>query len=177
MKKYDEPAVSVMDSPLGPLTLVAATTGLREVHFGDHAPARAADIGGGGVASATDRRAAAIIARARQQLAEYFAGARRTFDLPLVPQGTSFQLAAWRVLRGIPYGETITYGEQAKRIGRPSAARAAGAANGRNPLAIVVPCHRVVGAGGRLVGFGGGLAAKRFLIDLEAAVVDRNGAG
>ncbi len=110
-----------------------------------------------------------LFLRARAQLAEYFAGERRTFDLPLNPQGTEFQLRVWRVLRQIPYGETLSYGEQAKQIGAPKSARAVGGANGRNPLSILVPCHRVVGSNGDLTGFGGGIDRKRFLLDLEKA--------
>ena len=109
-------------------------------------------------------------AAARAQLAEYFDGRRITFDLPLVMDGNEFERRAWRALQDIPYGETITYGEQARRIGAPAAARAVGTANGRNPISIVVPCHRVIGANGSLTGYGGGLARKRVLLDLEAGV-------
>ena len=108
-------------------------------------------------------------AEVKRQLAEYFRGERKKFDLKLVPEGTSFQLAAWRQLRRIPYGKTISYGEQAKRMGNPKAARAVGAANGENPISIIVPCHRVIGADGRLTGFGGGLGKKKLLLDLEGA--------
>jgi methylated-DNA-[protein]-cysteine S-methyltransferase len=103
----------------------------------------------------------------RDQLDEYFAGTRTTFDLPLRLHGTTFQVEVWEQLRRIPYGETISYGELAKRVDRPEAARAVGAANGQNPIAIVVPCHRVIGADGSLTGFGGGLDWKRRLLDLE----------
>jgi len=106
-----------------------------------------------------------------EQLAEYFDGRRQEFDVPLAPQGQPFQLQAWKALRDIPYGETITYGEQARRIGHPDAARAVGAANGQNPIAVIVPCHRVIGANGSLTGFGGGLERKRLLLDLEADAV------
>ena len=105
----------------------------------------------------------------KKQLAEYFRGKRRKFDLKLAPEGTPFQLAAWRQLRRIPYGKTISYGEQASRIGNPKAARAVGAANGENPISIIVPCHRVIGADGRLTGFGGGLGKKKKLLELEGA--------
>ncbi|MFH1843366.1 MAG: methylated-DNA--[protein]-cysteine S-methyltransferase [bacterium] len=104
------------------------------------------------------------------QLAAYFAGELREFDLPLVPEGTPFQLATWQELQRIPYGQTISYGELARRIRRPKAVRAVGAANGRNPLPIVVPCHRVIGSGGKLTGFGGGLDTKRYLLKLEGAL-------
>jgi methylated-DNA-[protein]-cysteine S-methyltransferase len=102
-----------------------------------------------------------------RQLEAYFAGALRQFDLPLAPEGTPFQLRVWRALRDIPYGETTSYGEVARRIGKPAAVRAVGAANGRNPLAIVIPCHRVIGSNGRLVGYGGGLPMKAALLELE----------
>ena len=103
------------------------------------------------------------------QLDEYFAGARRKFDLPLAPRGTPFQLKVWRELRKIPYGRTITYATLARRAGNEAACRAVGAANGRNPLPIVVPCHRVLGSDGSLTGFGGGIDAKRALLQLEGA--------
>ena len=111
--------------------------------------------------------------RAEAQLAEYFAGTRRTFDLALDPAGTDFQLRAWKALRSIPFGQTISYGEQAAELGEPGAARAVGAANGRNPLSIVVPCHRVVAASGALTGFAGGLDTKAWLLDHERAVLAR----
>ncbi|MGI9249520.1 MAG: methylated-DNA--[protein]-cysteine S-methyltransferase [Woeseiaceae bacterium] len=108
------------------------------------------------------------LANARQQLAEYFAGTRKDFDLPLKFDGTEFQVNVLKALQKIPYGETVSYGEIAKRIGRPKAVRAVGAANGRNPIPIVVPCHRVIGSGGDLTGFGGGLDTKEALLRLEA---------
>lgn len=108
-----------------------------------------------------------LLAATCQQLDEYFAGTRTTFDLPLTPNGTEFQLAAWRALRDIPYGETRSYAEQATTIGRPKAVRAVGSANGRNPISIIVPCHRVIGSNGSLTGFGGGLDAKTYLLALE----------
>lgn len=104
---------------------------------------------------------------ALRQLGAYFAGELKTFDLPLLPQGTGFQQKVWAGLREIPYGETRSYGELARALGRPAASRAVGAANGRNPLPIVVPCHRVIGSDGSLTGFGGGLPVKRALLDLE----------
>jgi len=112
----------------------------------------------------------ATLRAARRQLDEYFAGRRRTFDLALAPRGTDFQREVWTALRDIPFGETISYAELARRVGKPSAMRAVGAANGRNPLPIVVPCHRVIGADGSLTGFGGGLPTKRFLLELEGAI-------
>ena len=108
-----------------------------------------------------------LLARARRQLEEYLAGRRRSFDLPLAPEGTAFQVRVWRQLQRIPYGETISYGELARRIGQPTASRAVGAANGANPIPIVIPCHRVIGASGTLVGFGGGLDIKERLLELE----------
>jgi len=108
------------------------------------------------------------LAVARQQLTEYFSGARKTFDLPLSLSGTEFQVSVLQALQEIPYGETVSYGDIAKRIGRPKAVRAVGAANGRNPIPIVVPCHRVIGSGGDLTGFGGGLDTKEALLRLEA---------
>jgi methylated-DNA-[protein]-cysteine S-methyltransferase len=108
---------------------------------------------------------------ARQQLAQYFAGERTSFDLKLHMDGTAFQRTVWRALTEIPYGETISYGELARRIGRPDRARAVGTANGQNPIAVIVPCHRVIGADGKLVGYGGGLENKRLLLDLEQGAI------
>ena len=110
----------------------------------------------------------AALTEPRTQLQAYFAGELRDFELPLAAQGTPFQQGVWRALRDIPYGETISYGELARRIAQPAAARAVGLANGRNPIAIVVPCHRVIGANGSLTGYGGGLARKRWLLAHES---------
>jgi methylated-DNA-[protein]-cysteine S-methyltransferase len=109
--------------------------------------------------------------RSRAQLEEYFAGTRQHFELPLHPVGTPFQLEVWHELGRIPYGVTISYGELARRIDKPLAVRAVGAANGRNPLPIVLPCHRVIGANGSLTGFGGGLPTKRYLLTMEDRIV------
>ncbi|HEX9985698.1 MAG TPA: methylated-DNA--[protein]-cysteine S-methyltransferase [Thermoanaerobaculia bacterium] len=109
----------------------------------------------------------ALFAGTIDQLGEYFTGRRRTFDLPLVPKGTEFQLAVWNALTKIPYGETRSYSDVARTIRRPDAVRAVGAANGANPLPIVIPCHRVIGANGALTGFGGGIETKKFLLELE----------
>ncbi len=109
----------------------------------------------------------AVLARTARQLDEYFAGKRREFDLPLAPEGTAFQQRVWRELLKIPYGETWSYGELARAIGRPAAARAVGAANGKNPIAIIVPCHRVIGADGSLTGYGGGMPTKQWLLAHE----------
>jgi methylated-DNA-[protein]-cysteine S-methyltransferase len=109
-----------------------------------------------------------VLARTAAQLAEYFAGERRDFDVPLAPRGTGFQQRVWRELGKIPYGETRSYGELARAIGRPAASRAIGAANGKNPISILVPCHRVIAGTGALTGYAGGLAAKRWLLEHEA---------
>jgi methylated-DNA-[protein]-cysteine S-methyltransferase len=114
------------------------------------------------------RRDDAALADVRAQLDEYFAGQRMEFDLRLNPHGTPFQLKVWQALRTIPYGATASYGQQAKKIGDPGSSRAVGLANGKNPISIIVPCHRVIGADGSLTGYGGGLAAKRWLLDHEA---------
>ena len=110
-------------------------------------------------------------AHVREQLDEYFAGGRTEFDLPLAMDGSPFQRSVWQVLRDIPYGETISYGELARRVGPPATPRNVGATNGRNPIAVIVPCHRVIGADGSLTGYGGGLERKRLLLDLEAGVL------
>ncbi len=152
-----------MPSPVGPLLLAADGDGLRLVEF--HSPRHPMARAGEWRQGEND-----VLRDARAQLDEYFAGTRREFDLPLAPRGTAFQLDVWRCLRAISYGETISYAELARRIDKPSAMRAVGAANGRNPLPIVVPCHRVIGADGTLTGFGGGLPTKRFLLELEGAI-------
>ncbi|TAL87963.1 MAG: methylated-DNA--[protein]-cysteine S-methyltransferase [Rhodanobacter sp.] len=154
---YDE-----IDSPVGTLRLVADRAGLREIWFERERHPKHAQ--------ANWIRAEALLRFARVQLDEYFAGKRQHFELPLHPIGTPFQLEVWEELRRIPYGATISYGELARRIGKAQAMRAVGAANGRNPLPIVVPCHRVIGADGSLTGFGGGLPTKRYLLGLEQAL-------
>lgn len=171
--------VTTYKCPLGALTLESDGRALTRVWFPGESPpptpaprrgARAAGEGGGDddVRIRDAQPFAAVIA----QLDEYFAGARRKFDLPLAPRGTPFQQKVWRELRKIPYGRTITYATLAHRAGNDAACRAVGAANGRNPLPIVVPCHRVIGADGSLTGFGGGLDAKRALLKLEGAWAD-----
>ena len=157
----------VVDTPVGRIVLVASAAGLREALWVARAeiPPDVED----------EPDAAAILVHAAAQLEEYFAGRRRAFDLPLDLVGTPFQLQAWRALAEIPYGETVSYGEQARRLGRPDAARAVGAANGRNPLSIVLPCHRVVGTDGSLTGYGGGLETKRWLLGHERAVIRGQG--
>ena len=146
---------------MGPLLLAADDAALRVIEF--RAPRHA--VPRDATWSVGDN---AILDEARAQLDGYFAGMRRSFDLPLGPRGTSFQCTVWRALADIPYGTTISYAQLATRVGKASATRAVGAANGRNPLPIVLPCHRVVGSDGSLTGFGGGLPTKRFLLTLEA---------
>lgn len=148
-------------SPVGRLTVAADAEGLRHILFESerHPVRRGSDW----------RRDAEALRDVREQLLAYFAGARRQFDLPLAPTGTPFQMKVWRTLADIPYGATWSYGELARRIGEPKAVRAVGAANGRNPLPIVLPCHRVIGGDGSLTGFGGGLPVKQFLLELEGS--------
>lgn len=153
---------TTIESPIGTITLVAADDALIEVRF-PNAP----QLDHGEAEPAADNP---ILQRAASQLVEYFAGHRTEFDVPLEPLGTTFQLAAWAALRTIPYGETVSYGEQARRLGDAGKARAVGAANGRNPIPIIVPCHRVVGANGHLTGFGGGIESKAWLLDHERTV-------
>lgn len=119
------------------------------------------------VSGRTSRPDRGLLREAALQLDAYFDGRLRTFSLPLAPEGTAFQQDVWRVLEAIPYGETLSYADVADRVGRPTAVRAVGAANGRNPIPIIIPCHRVIGSSGKLVGFGGGLDAKRALLGLE----------
>jgi len=152
-----------MPSPVGPLLLAADDEGLHLIEF--HSPRHPT-----GRTSDWQQGEHEVLRDARVQLEQYFAGERRAFDLPLAPRGTAFQREVWNALRDIPYGATISYAQLAQRIGKPSAMRAVGAANGRNPLPIVVPCHRVIGADGSLTGFGGGLPTKRFLLELEGAI-------
>jgi methylated-DNA-[protein]-cysteine S-methyltransferase len=152
----------VIDTPIGPLTLVASNDALREVRFPNGRP-----IGPDDGPEAPDHPVLADVAR---QLREYFAGERTEFDVPLDPQGSAFQRAAWRGLTAIPYGETVSYGEQARRLGHDGKARAIGAANGANPIPVILPCHRVIGSDGSLTGFGGGLETKAWLLHHERQV-------
>lgn len=156
---------TTMPSPVGVLTLFASDVGLRAILW-DNGWADRIAVG----ESVNGPDPAGVLVTAVSQLAEYFDGTRREFDLPLDPVGTQFQQSVWVALRTVPYGETISYGEQARRLGDPRKARAVGSANGRNPLSIVVPCHRVVGSNGALVGFGGGLTSKAWLLDHERFV-------
>jgi methylated-DNA-[protein]-cysteine S-methyltransferase len=155
------------DSPIGELLLVGGPDGLAGVYFDGHqnAPSVEADW----------THDEAQFDDARAQLEEYFRGARTEFDLQLNPSGTAFQQTVWNALREVPYGETTSYGAIAERIGRPTASRAVGTANGRNPLCIVVPCHRIVGSAGALTGYAYGVDRKRWLLDLEAGVSRERG--
>lgn len=152
-------------TPLGVMHAFASARGLRALVFDGRDPAA---NGVAGVVVAGAHRA--VLRSCAEQLSAYFRGALRSFALPLDPIGTEFQRQAWRALQQIPYGETRSYGQQAAAIDRPSAVRAIGAANGRNPLTIVVPCHRVIGARGALTGFASGLGNKRALLELEGAL-------
>jgi methylated-DNA-[protein]-cysteine S-methyltransferase len=141
----------IVGTPLGLMTLTERDGALIAAEFGALAP----------------NVPSPLLRRAGLELGEYFAGTRRSFTLPLSPQGTDFQRAVWAALLEIPYGETRSYGEIARAVGKPGAARAVGMANNRNPLPVFIPCHRVIGADGALVGYGGGLEKKRFLLALE----------
>ena len=180
-----------MSTSIGQLVLVAGPSGLRAVLWPGEDGSRVARAVGSVAASSRPvgsvtagsgtagssapedgaEEAEAHLDRAVEQLAQYFDGTRRDFDLDLDPVGTDFQLRVWAALRDIPYGQTRSYGAQAADLGAPGASRAVGAANGRNPLSIVVPCHRVVAASGALTGFAGGLAIKAWLLDHERAVL------
>ena len=161
---------TIVDSPVGPLTLVASDTGLRAVLWMQDRDARVAVSLPGGTVEGGEHDPNGILDATVIQLQEYFAGTRTEFDIPLDTVGTGFQHTAWDALCTIPFGETVSYGEQARRMGDVRKARAVGAANGRNPVSIIVPCHRVVGADGSLTGFGGGLEAKAWLLDHERRV-------
>jgi methylated-DNA-[protein]-cysteine S-methyltransferase len=156
---------TIFGSPLGPLLLVSDGSALRALHFSRARspadPADALDAGDG------------LLVEARGQVEEYLRGERRLFDLPLALGGTPFQRRVWEELGRIPFGETVSYRQIAERIGTPGAVRAVGLANGANPVAIIVPCHRVIGSDGRLTGYGGGLPNKRWLLDHEARVAGR----
>ena len=151
---------TTIDSPIGELIAVGDGRALRGLYLQEGRTALAAPPHW--------TREDEPFGNVRMQLDEYFEGRRAAFNLPLEPEGTPFQRRVWRALEEIPYGETVTYSELARRIGRPTAARAVGAANGRNPISVIVPCHRVIGADGTLTGYGGGIERKQFLLDLEA---------
>jgi methylated-DNA-[protein]-cysteine S-methyltransferase len=147
-------------TPLGTMEATADSSGLRTLHFVEASrPRSVAGWSKGGQ----------LVDRAAAEIAEYFAGLRRRFDLPVAPVGSDFDRELWRALSEVPFGETVTYGELAARVGRPRAARAVGASSHRNPIAIVIPCHRVIGSGGRLVGYAAGLERKERLLALEQA--------
>lgn len=160
-----------MPSPVGRLKLVASDNGLAAVLWENHDPPWAP------LESSIEQEEHPVLAETERQLNEYFQGKRRSFSIDLDPVGTDFQKTVWKELREIPFGETRSYGELAKQIGRPKASRAVGAANGRNPIGIIIPCHRVLGASGKLTGFAGGLKVKAQLLDLEkiAAVAKDDG--
>jgi methylated-DNA-[protein]-cysteine S-methyltransferase len=145
---------TVLDTPMGPLTVRSTDKGIASIHFGNNVPETAAGDSSFGQ-------------KASEQLGEYFNGKRTRFELPLDVQGTPFQRAVWNELQRIPYGETRSYGEIAKAIGKPGAARAVGMANHDNPIAVVIPCHRVVGSDGSLTGYAGGLHLKARLLSIE----------
>lgn len=154
-------ATMVMTSPVGPLELSSDGTSLTHLHFHDNEPPRSDDNG----------EYDPILVETRRQLEEYFAGDREEFDLPLSGAGTDFQQRVWSELREIPFGATASYGDIARQLGMPpGASRAVGLANGANPLAIIVPCHRVIGSNGTLTGYAGGLERKRFLLGLESSM-------
>lgn len=148
-------------SPIGSLVLGARGDQLVALHLPGSADPPPAGL----------ERKSPVLARTARQLAEYFAGTRAEFDLPLAPEGTEFQRKVWDALIAVPYGKTCSYGAIAQAIGQPSASRAVGMANHRNPIAIIIPCHRVIGSTGALTGYGGGLPTKQFLLRLEGAPV------
>jgi methylated-DNA-[protein]-cysteine S-methyltransferase len=151
-----------IEAPFGRLKLVGGDAGLAAILWQDDRPRRVVLV------SIKEDGRHAVLVEAERQLAEYFARARQVFDIPLAFVGTPFQEKVWRALLTIPYGETRNYGQIARQIGHPTAVRAVGAANGRNPLSIIAPCHRVIGSSGALTGFAGGIEIKRYLLDLEA---------
>ena len=156
-------ASRIINSPVGRLALAASGAGLTHVLFLDGGRNRELD------AREDDGPASRILAQAERELVLYFQGELQTFQVPLLPTGTPFQIQVWQALREIPYGSTTTYGDLASALGKPKAVRAVGAANGANPIPIIVPCHRVIGADGSLTGFGGGLGNKKYLLTLEGA--------
>jgi len=153
---------TVMKSPVGDITLIADNVSLREIYWPNQKPDRVK------FPNLEKKDRDPILKSAVKQLESYFSGKRKEFDLPLEPVGTEFQKEVWEALRSISYGETVSYGDIARRIGRPNAVRAVGSAIGKNPLSIMIPCHRVIGASGKLTGFAGGLSTKEFLLNLES---------
>jgi len=164
-------AYARLDSPVGPVWVATTAIGVCAVRLGAGQPEDFFAWLSRHIDPAPPRQDSQTLVPALTQLGEYFSGARREFDLPLDTRGTPFQEAVWAEVARIPYGTTTTYGEVARRIGRPRAARAVGGANGANPLPIIIPCHRVIGAGGSLTGYGAGLAIKAALLQLEDALL------
>lgn len=159
---------TTIPSPIGPITLTAVDGVVSGVFMGDHRH--------GPLASTLGRQDPGPFAEVTRQLGAYFAGELTAFDVPTEPEtGTAFQRRVWAALTGIGYGETASYGQLAAQLGQPTASRAVGMANGRNPLSILVPCHRVIGSDGKLVGYGGGVERKRHLLDMERRVVAARG--
>ncbi len=156
-------ACKTIESPVGKLKLVASDSGMVAVLWENDNPSRVP------LGKLVESAAHPLLVEAERQLGEYFAGSRTTFSMALDMRGTPFQKEVWGALLGIPFGETRSYGDLARQLGNPAAVRAVGAANGKNPLSILVPCHRVVGTSGKLTGFAGGLEAKASLLSLEAA--------
>lgn len=156
---YDE-----VDSPVGTLTIITSAKGLHAVLWDNDRKSKQYEAVINNISQSKNEK---IIIQTKKQLNEYFQGKRKVFDLPLAIKGTDFQMQVWDQLTKIPYAKTISYAEQAAKIGNKNKARAVGLANGLNPISIIIPCHRVIGSDGRLVGFGGGLEKKSFLLDLE----------
>jgi methylated-DNA-[protein]-cysteine S-methyltransferase len=165
------PTVTRFPSPVGELLLTASDTALTGVYFATSRRGPPPTDRAGWTEDNGQGPAGALLARVRQQLTEYFDGTRTTFDLPLEALGSGFEHRVWNALRTIPYGTTLSYGELARRLGDVNSTRAVGAANGKNPIPIIVPCHRVVGARGDLTGFGGGLDRKRWLLEHEGVLM------
>jgi methylated-DNA-[protein]-cysteine S-methyltransferase len=162
-------AYKIIDSPAGPLKLVSSEKGLAAILFRDDEPSLAP------LTPLAERPNDPVLLETEQQLGQYFDGARKEFSVPLDFHGTEFQRSVWEALLSIPFGETRSYGDIARQVGRPSASRAVGAANGRNPISIIAPCHRVIGSSGKLTGYGGGLDVKEMLLSLEAKGSGRSG--
>ncbi len=164
-----------LPTPLGELVLTASDTALTGVYFPTSRRGPPPTHSAGWVEDDGRGAASELLARVRQQLTEYFARTRTAFDLPLEALGSAFEHRVWNALRTIPYGATMSYSELARRLGDVSVTRAVGAANGKNPIPIIIPCHRVVGAKGELTGFGGGLARKRWLLEHEGSLLGLGG--
>lgn len=163
----------VYETAMGPITLVATDAALTRLDFGDSGSADpSAEASAPSSRGSLIRRETPLLRDAARQLNAYLARETREFNLPLAPSGSDFMLSVWAALREIPYGATRSYGEIAARIGNPKASRAVGLANNRNPIPVIIPCHRVIGASGSLVGYGGGIARKRWLLSLEGALLD-----